>query len=206
MPPSIVRGLLLLSGGIDSPVAGHTVASHGYPVSSLHFSLEPFTDDSPEGKSRLIARALGFPFMVCRAGNLLESIARHCAHRYYFVLSKRFMLRIAEAHARNIGCDFLVTGENMGQVSSQTLENLAVIDRAVSMPVLRPLIGHDKQEIVDRARGIGTYEVSCGPEVCDVLGPRHPATASRLEVIESEEARLDMGCLVRDAVSTIGAG
>jgi len=175
----------------------------GCAIDALHFSLQPFTDATAEEKSSAIAHMMGWKFSVCRSGEMMENIVKRCAHRYYFVLSKRFMLRVAEAFARKHGCDCLVTGENLGQVSSQTLENLFVIDCAVSMPVLRPLIGYDKLEIVNNAKARGTYEISCGPEVCDVLGPRHPAVASRLSAILHEESKLDTGQLVESALVTV---
>lgn len=193
----------MLSGGIDSPVAGNTMMREGCAIDALHFSLQPFTDASAEEKAFGIARMMGWKFFVCRSGEMMEEIVEGCAHRYYFVLSKRFMLRVGEAFARRNGYDCLVTGENMGQVSSQTLENLYVIDHAVSIPVLRPLIGYDKLEIVNRAKARGTYEISCGPEVCDVLGPRHPAVASRLSAILREESKLDTKQLVESAFDTV---
>jgi thiamine biosynthesis protein ThiI len=195
--------LLLLSGGIDSPVAGHIMTRQGCAIDALHFSLQPFTDATAEEKSSAIAHMMGWKFFVCQSGEMMEKIVKSCAHRYYFVLSKRFMLRLAETFAQKNGCDCLVTGENLGQVSSQTLENLCVIDCVVSIPVLRPLIGYDKLEIVNNAKARETYEISCGPEVCDVLGPRHPAVASRLSAILQEESKLDMGQLVESALETI---
>ena len=113
------------------------------------------------------------------------------------------MLRIAEAFAERGRHDFLLTGENMGQVSSQTLENLYVIDRAVSIPILRPLVGYDKLEIVNLAARIGTYEISRGPEVCDVLGPKHPSTAAHLQTILEEEGKLDLERIVKHAMENI---
>ncbi len=198
------RGVLLLSGGIDSPVAGHRVAETGVELRPLHFSLEPFTDAAPEEKSRRIADLLHFPQLhVCDIGDALAEIARTCRHRYYFVLSKRLMLRLAESLARREDAPFLVTGESLGQVSSQTLWNLRAIDAATDLPVLRPLIGWDKVEITAAAQAIGTYEISKGPEVCDVLGPSHPATRAKLEVVEAEEARLPYEGLLAASLETL---
>lgn len=196
--------MLLLSGGIDSPVAGHLLSRRGVEILGLHFSLEPFTDSAPEEKARRISNLLGFPRLyVCSIGEALAEITRNCKHRYYFVLSKRLMYRLAESLAREQNCQFLITGESLGQVSSQTLHNLKAIDEAVQMPVVRPLIGWDKVDIVRAARGIGTYDISKGPEVCDVLGPPHPATQARLEVVHAEEERLDYETIVRKSLGTL---
>ncbi len=198
------KGVLLLSGGIDSPVAGHVMAREGVEVLGLHFSLEPFTDSAPEEKARKVSDLLGFPSLyVSSIGEALAEIARQCKHRYYFVLSKRLMYRVAEALARDKQARFLITGESLGQVSSQTLHNLRAIDDAVGIPVVRPLIGWDKVDIIDAAREIGTYDISKGPEVCDVLGPTHPATQAKIEVVESEESRLDYGDLMRRSLDAL---
>ncbi|MFQ5986066.1 MAG: tRNA sulfurtransferase [Thermoplasmata archaeon] len=198
------RGTLLLSGGIDSPVAGHLVAARGVEVVALHCSLEPFTDRAPEEKSRQLADLLGFSALyVAHLGDALAEIARRARRRYYFVLSKRLMFRVAEALARREGADFLITGESLGQVSSQTLWNLRAIEEAVRLPVLRPLIGWDKVDIVREAERIGTYPISVGPEVCDVLGPAHPTTRAKLEVVESEEARLHYDTLLEGSIASL---
>lgn len=194
MPP---RAVLLLSGGFDSPVAGYLMAHQGYDVVAAHFSLEPITDDGSTVKSRKLAEILGFPTLyVVRVGEAFAEVADACHRRFYFVLTKRLMVRLADALADRERADVLLTGENLGQVSSQTLMNLRAIDAAARRPVLRPLIGLDKQEIMDRAKTIGTYETSVGPEICDLLGPPRPATAARLEQILEEETKLDIPALV----------
>jgi len=196
------KALLLLSGGIDSPVAGHLIARQGLEVLAVHFSLEPITDDAAAVKSRRLAERLGISkLVVVIVGPAFAEIAKVCDLRLYFVLSKRLMVRIAEAIARREGCAYLLTGESLGQVSSQTLQNLRAIDAASSFVVLRPLIGFDKEETVRIAREIGTFEISEGPEICDLLGPAHPATRASLEQVLAEEARLDMDRLVRDALA-----
>lgn len=198
------KGVLLLSGGIDSPVAGHLMASQGAALVALHCSLEPFTDRAPEVKSQEIAEALGFPVLyVARLGDALAEIARRCRRRYYFVLSKRLMFRVAEAVAGREGADFLLTGESLGQVSSQTLWNLRAIEAAVTLPILRPLIGWDKVEIIREAERLGTFAISVGPEVCDVLGPAHPTTRAKPEVAEAEEARLHYEALLEGSLATL---
>lgn len=191
------KGILLLSGGFDSPVAGHLMARQGFEVVAAHFSLEPITDAGSSVKSRKLVGILGFPTLyVVRVGEAFAEVASACHRRFYFVLTKRLMVRLADAIADREGADVLITGENLGQVSSQTLMNLQAIDAAAKRPVLRPLIGMDKQEIMDRAKTIGTYDVSVGPEICDLLGPAKPATAARLSQIREEETKLDIEGLV----------
>lgn len=199
---TVAKGMLLLSGGFDSPVAGHLLRERGARLDAVHFSLAPVTDDAAEGKALRIADLLGLAHLhVVPVAEAFMEIVRTCAHRYYYVLSKRFMVRVAERLAQAEGCDVLVTGENLGQVSSQTLPNLRAIDAVATLPVVRPLIGFDKQEIIDRARALGTYGISAGPEVCDVLGPPKPATQARLDAVLREETRLDIGALLEDALA-----
>jgi len=205
MEPLGGRGLLLLSGGFDSPVAGHLMQTvQGIEVLALHVSYEPVTDDASVHKAARLATHLGIrTLFVVRAGDAFKEIVKRCRHKLYFVLTKRLMMRVASEVAGREGCRWLITGESIGQVSSQTLPNLAVIDRAATVPVLRPLIAFDKQEIVDRAKEIGTYEISVGPELCDLLGPKHPATAARLDDVLAEEANLDVPALVAQILGTI---
>ena len=185
-----MKGLLLLSGGIDSPVAGWLLQKT-MTIAAVHFSLEPYTNDEPEKKSRALAKQLGFtPFTVLSIAKEVKQIVDKCDHRLYFVLMKRAMLRKAEALARQQGCTHLATGESLGQVSSQTLENLRAIDQAVQLAVLRPLIAWDKEEIIRLAQQIETFEISKGKEMCDVLGPEHPSTKARLETVLAQEQHL----------------
>lgn len=186
-----MKGLLLISGGFDSPVAGYLMQQKRVEIIAVHFSYEPFTDNGPEIKSRKASELLGFKkFVVVNIGKECEQIAKNCNHKFYFVLTKRLMLRKAEEIAKREKCDFLITGENLAQVSSQTLLNLKSITDAVKIPILRPLLTYEKNEIIKLAMKIGTYEISKGPEVCDVLGPKHPATRSNLEDIRIEEGKL----------------
>jgi len=197
-------GVLLLSGGFDSPVAGYVMARQGLRPVAAHFSLEPITDDAAAVKSRRLCEILDVPTLyVVRVGEAFAEVARTCNRRFYFVLTKRLMIRLADAIADREGAEVLVTGENLGQVSSQTLQSLRVIDRASRRPILRPLIGFDKQEIVDLAKEIGTYEVSRGPEICDLLGPPAPATRPRLDQVLVEEAKLDLARLVEEPLARV---
>jgi len=200
------RGVLLLSGGFDSPVAGHLMSRQGLDLVAAHFSLEPITDDAAAVKTRRLCELLGIPALyVIRVGEAFAEVAHRCDRRFYFVLTKRLMVRLADAVADREGADVLVTGENLGQVSSQTLANLRAIDEAARRPVLRPLIGFDKQEIIDRAKDIGTYEVSKGPEICDLLGPPAPATQAQVAQILAEEAKLDLASLVETTLEGVAA-
>lgn len=200
----MTRALLLLSGGFDSPVAGKLLQEQGVKLEAVHFSLEPFVDKLTEEKAARLAAHLGLERLhVVAAGPLFSELTQKADQRLYFVLSKRLMARVAGQIAPTLGCDAIATGENIGQVSSQTLPNLASIDRAAPLPVLRPLLAYDKVDIVDLAREIGTYDISVGPEVCDVLGPTHPSTGAALERVEKEEARFDVADLVERGVRSV---
>lgn len=182
-----MKALLLLSGGIDSPVAGFLVKKK-MDLMSVHFSLEPFTDNQPELKSRKLAKILGIPMCTVNISKQLKNIVDKTDRKYYFVLMKRLMFREAENLAKKHDCNYLVTGENLGQVSSQTLENLYAIDCSVSIPVLRPIISMDKQDIIKIAEKINTFEISKGKETCDVLGPDKPSTKAKLsDILEQEK-------------------
>lgn len=180
------------------------MARQGTDVVALHCSLEPFTDAAPEEKAREIVEALDLAGLhVAQLGEPLAEMARRTRRRYYFVLSKRLMFRAGEALAEREGAAFLVTGESLGQVSSQTLWNLRAIEAAVELPVLRPLIGWDKVEIIREAERIGTYDISVGPEVCDLLGPAHPTTRAKLDIVEAEEAKLDYDGLLEATTASL---
>lgn len=185
------NGILLLSGGIDSAVAARFALDEGHSLVALHFATKKITGLESLEKSKKLAKMLGLKrLFVCEASDQFAEIARTCEHRYYFVLMKRLMLKTAQRLAATENCEFIVTGESLGQVSSQTLYNLSVIDLATKLPVLRPLLGFDKQQIVDLAKKIGTLETSTGKEMCDALGPPKPATKSELAPVLVEEKKL----------------
>lgn len=196
-----MKAILLLSGGIDSPVAGWLMKRKGYELLALHCSGEPFTKQEAEDKAMTLAQKIGCSkFIVVPFGFLQAEVVKQCRHKYYYIIIKRFMLRIAERIMIEQGAQAIIKGDCIGQVGSQTIPNMSVISRAISTRVSRPLMCFDKEEIITVARKIGTYELSIGPETCSLLGPKHPATKSTPEVIAYEEANLEVGKLVEEAV------
>jgi tRNA uracil 4-sulfurtransferase len=201
------RVLGLLSGGIDSPVAAWRMMRRGCRVDFVHFHSEPFLDRTSQEKARELARLLvawelDATLHVVPFGEVQRQIVTSVLRPLRVVLYRRMMLRIAAALARAIRAQALVTGDSLGQVASQTLENMAVIGAATDLPVLRPLVGMDKGEIADEAMRIGSYETSIIPDqdCCTLFTPRHPATRARLDDVLAAEARLDVPALVELAV------
>ncbi|MBI4441223.1 7-cyano-7-deazaguanine synthase [Candidatus Woesearchaeota archaeon] len=196
-----MKAILLLSGGIDSPVAGWMMKRKGYELIAVHFSGEPFVKKATEDKARMLAAKIGCrKFIVIPFGFIQAEVVTKCRHRYYYIIIKRFMLRIAERLAQEEGASAIIKGDSIGQVGSQTIPNMSVISKAISMRVSRPLLCFDKDETIALARKIGTYELSIGPEMCSVLGPKHPATKARLDIIEREESNLDGETLIAEAL------
>ena len=199
-----MKALLLLSGGFDSPVAGHLLQNKDVELVALNFSQEPATDHKETEKAMKLAEILGINrFIWVKMGQQLAELVNKCNHKLYYVLQRRLMLRVAEKIAAEEGCDYLVTGDNLAQVGSQTLSNMAVIDRATSMTVLRPILCNDKVETINIAKEIGTHDASCGPELCALFGPKHPATSSRIEFVEKEEMNIDVDKMVADVIATV---
>ena len=197
------KALLLLSGGIDSPVAGF-VAKEKFELLAIHFSQEPFTDSTPQEKALAAAKKLGIKeLIVVDAGKLLQNIADNTYREYYFVLMKIFFMKAAEKIAQEKKCEFLVTGESLGQVSSQTLSNLNNINREVRIEILRPLLFLEKQEIIDISTKEGFFEASCGKEMCDALATGKPKTISDRNKISQEEIRCGMEMLATEAVKNM---
>lgn len=198
------KGLLLLSGGIDSPVAGQMAVQNGTELIAVHFPTEKITGKESIQKCLLLSKKLGVKkLFVCDLSSQFGEISKKCEHKKYFVLTKRLMLSIAQKVAEKNQAVFLVTGENLGQVSSQTLSNLSVIDKAVEMPVIRPLLCLEKVQIVELARKIGTLEASLGKEICDALGPKHPATKTNLVEIIKEEKKIEPEKLIASALESL---
>ena len=203
------KGLVLLSGGIDSPVAAWMMAKRGMVIEAVHFHSYPYTSPRAQQKveelAGIVASYCGR--MKIHVINLLpiqEQIVQNCPEEETTILVRRFMMRIGERIARRSGCMMLITGENLGQVASQTAEALVVTDACVQMPVMRPLIAMDKVDIMDKAMEIGTYEKSIEPyeDCCTVFLPKHPSTKPRLAQIEASEALLDVEGLVDAAVKS----
>ncbi|MGQ9834953.1 MAG: tRNA uracil 4-sulfurtransferase ThiI [Thermoanaerobaculaceae bacterium] len=193
------RALVLLSGGIDSPVAALLTLKRGATVDFVHFHSAPYTTEASVRKAkelvRLLARYQGNARLtLVPFGSFQQEVAQKVPERLRVILYRRMMVRVAERIARRRRCAALVTGESLSQVSSQTLENLAAIDRVAHMPILRPLIGLDKQEIVDLAEAFGTFDISILPhqDCCSFLQPLHPATRTTPKACEEAEASLDV--------------
>ena len=201
------RAMSLLSGGIDSPVASWMMAKRGIALEMVHFYSYPYT--SPEAKEKVLDLArLLTPWTgrlivhVVPFTHIQEELRRACPEELFTLLMRRFMMRIAEGMARRTGCRALVTGESLGQVASQTMDAMAVTGAVASLPVFRPLVGMDKEEVVRIARKIGTFETSILPyeDCCTVFTPRHPRTRPHLDEIEAAEAVLDVEALVQEAL------
>jgi tRNA uracil 4-sulfurtransferase len=196
-----MKGVLLLSGGIDSPVAGYLMLKRGVEVVGLHMDARPHSSEAGLGKAKALAAKLGIRLIVAPYGRFHEEAARNCKTKIHCVLCKRFMYRVAEAVAVGEGADFIITGESLGQVASQTLDNLAVLDAAAEIPVMRPLIGFDKEDAIRVARAAGTFDVSSADVGGCPFVPHEPSTKARLEAVLGEEAKIDIPGLVGEAVS-----
>ena len=204
------RALSLLSGGIDSPVASWMIAKRGVIVDMIHYYSYPYT--SPEAKEKVLDLArLLVPYIgktcvhVVPFTKIQEELRRSCPEELFTILMRRFMMRIACAVAEKNGIQALVTGESVGQVASQTLEAMACTNAVCTLPVLRPVVGMDKEEIVRIARRIGTFETSILPyeDCCTVFTPKHPKTRPQLADLEEAERALDVEALVAEAVAGI---
>ena len=189
-----MKAVLLLSGGFDSPVAGRMLLRQGVELEALHCSFEPVTDDASVRKAEVLARQMGLTRLwVARIGQALGRIPHDReAHRYYFLLQKRLFYRLADAVGDQVGADAIATGENLGQVSSQTLPNLVTLEQAARRPIVRPVLGLDKVDIIRLAKAWGTHDTSIGPELCDLLGPTYPATTSRADLVLAAESRIGL--------------
>ena len=205
------KGLLLLSGGIDSPVAGHMMAKRGLKVDCLHFHSYPYTNMQAKEKVVDLAKILseytcGTNLYTVKVTHIQEAIHEKCKPDLMITLLRRFMYRIAERHALRIGAQCLITGESLGQVASQTIEGMTSSNSVVEqLPVLRPLVGFDKNEIIDRSVKMGAYETSILPfeDCCTVFLPDFPAIRPKLTEIMREEAKLDVEGLIAEAFESV---
>lgn len=203
------KGLVLLSGGIDSPVAAYMMAKRGMTVDALHFESFPYTSERALEKVLTLAKELTeycgrIRVHIISLTHIQEEIRDKCCEDYFTLLLRRFMMALADRTADHVGARALVTGESLGQVASQTLAAICVTDMMASRPVFRPLIGMDKEDIVKISRNIGTFETSIEPfeDCCTVFTPRHPKTQPELEKVTAEEAKLDFGALLDEAFAT----
>ena len=204
------RGMLLLSGGIDSPVAGWMMAKRGLELGAVHFFSYPYTSEEAKQKvldlAEIVARWSGkLTVSVVPFTKIQTEIRDKCPEDYFTIIMRRMMMRIAERVAEKQNCQGLITGESLGQVASQTIQAITVTNAVCEMPVLRPVIGMDKEEIVTIARKIGTMETSILPyeDCCTVFTPKHPQTKPRREEVEEMEKVLDIEALIEEAMAGI---
>ena len=204
------RGLLLLSGGIDSPVAGCMMAKRGMEIEALHFESFPYTSERAKEKVLQLAQEMcefcaKIHVHVISLTHIQEEIRDKCEEDYFTILLRIFMMRLAERCAADYKCGALITGESLGQVASQTLAAIGVTDSVVNIPVFRPCIGLDKSEIVKEARHYGTFDTSILPfeDCCTVFTPRHPKTQPKIEAVMAELAKLDVDALLDEAYESM---
>ena len=201
------KAMLLISGGIDSPVAGYMIAKRGVQIDAVHFYSYPYTSERARDKvielTKLVSRYAGMIHLyLVPFTDIQMTIYDKCPSTETTVLMRRLMMKIAERIAKDTGSQALITGESIGQVASQTIESLCVTDDAVSMPVFRPLIGFDKEEIVEKAQKIGTFETSILPyeDCCTVFVPKHPVTKPKVDKLRESEALVDFEPLICKAI------
>jgi len=205
------KGLLMISGGIDSPVAGHMIAKRGMKVDCIHFHSYPHTNMQAKQKVIDLAKVLssyegGLNLYVVSVTHIQESIHEKCAEELMITLLRRFMFRIAEKIAKDNKLQCLITGESLGQVASQTVEGMTSSNSVVKdLPILRPLVGFDKDEIIERSQKMGAYDISILPyeDCCTVFLPKHPAIKPRLDYIRREENKLDVEGLLKEAFESV---
>ncbi len=204
------RAMCLLSGGIDSPVAAYMIAKRGVEVECVHFFSYPYTSELAKNKvlelGRLVTKYCGrMTVNVVGFTKIQEAIRDHCPEEFFTLIMRRFMMEISQRIAKQDGCKALITGENLGQVASQTMEAMAVTGAVVDIPVFMPLIGMDKEEIVTVARRIGTLDTSILPyeDCCTVFTPRHPKTKPNLGQVLYAEKKLDREALIEEALQNV---
>ena len=204
------KAAILISGGIDSPVAAWMMARRGVELTAVHFASPPYTSERAEQKVTDLLRRVGdyagrMTMFTVPFARIQEEIMAKCPEELFTVIMRRFMMRAAERIARQEGCGALITGESLGQVASQTLQAIACTDEAAGMPVFRPLIGMDKVDIIAAAHRIDTYDLSILPyeDCCTVFTPRHPRTRPALKFVLRAEEVLDADALLEDCLSRV---
>ncbi len=202
------KAALLLSGGIDSPVAGAMIAKRGLEIMAIHFASPPYTSERAKLKVMTLCKKMAaytgrIRFVVVGFTEIQEEIGKNCPEDYFTLIMRRFMMELAGRIAAQYGAEALITGESLGQVASQTVQAIACTDAASPLPVLRPAIGMDKEEIVTIARRIDTFETSILPyeDCCTVFTPRHPRTHPMLSMVEAAERALDREALMQRALA-----
>lgn len=202
------KALLLLSGGIDSPVAGYLMMKRGATLEAVYFHSFPFTSDRAKEKVIKLCKVLAeyggqIVLHVVNFTEVIKELAEKCPNDYLTIMMRRMMVRVAEQIAKKVGAKVLVTGESLGQVASQTMESIVAVDEAASMPILRPLIGFDKVEIIDLSKKIGTYEISIEPyaDCCTIFVPKKPETKPKLHKVKQFEENLNLEKLVEHALA-----
>lgn len=203
------KAMLLISGGIDSPVAGYMIAKRGVSLAAIHFYSYPYTSERARDKvvdlAKIVSRYAGpIDLYLIPFTEIQLTIYEKCPATETTVLMRRLMMKIAERVAKKADAQALITGEAIGQVASQTIESLTVTNDAVTMPVFRPLIGFDKEEIVDRAKAIGTFDTSILPfeDCCTVFVPQHPVTKPKVDKLRESEALVDFEPMIATAIET----
>lgn len=204
------KAALLISGGIDSPVAAYMMAKRGIELTAVHFASPPYTSERAEEKvvsllTQVAQYAGRMNLFVVPFTHIQEEIRDRCPEELFTLIMRRFMMRCASALAEKEDCGALITGESVGQVASQTIPALACTDAVCDRPVFRPVIGMDKEEIIGIARRIGTFEISIQPyeDCCTVFTPRHPRTRPKLALLEEAEQALDVEALVQEALNGV---
>ena len=204
------KAAIMISGGIDSPVAAYMMAKRGIQLTGIHFASPPYTSERAEQKvitlMEKVSRYAGnMNLHIIPFTRIQEEIQKNCPEEYFTIIMRRFMMRLAQWVARDNDCGALITGESLGQVASQTIPAMAVVDCLAHMPVFRPLIGMDKEEIVVISRKIDTFETSIQPyeDYCTVFTPRHPNTRPKRRLVEEAESVLDVEALMKDALEGI---
>lgn len=204
------RAMCLLSGGIDSPVAAYMIAKRGVEIECVHFFSYPYTSELAKNKvlelARLVTKYCGrMTVNIVSFTQIQEAIRDNCPEEYFTLIMRRFMMEISQRIAKDDGCKALITGENLGQVASQTMEAMAVTGAVVDIPIFMPLVGMDKEEIITIARKIGTMETAILPyeDCCTVFTPKHPKTKPHLGQLIHAERKLDRDALVAEALASV---
>ncbi|MBR3804526.1 MAG: tRNA 4-thiouridine(8) synthase ThiI [Clostridia bacterium] len=204
------KGLLMISGGIDSPVAGYLMAKRGMKLEAVHFHSYPYTSEQAKEKVIELTKAVGeytggIKLHIVSFTEIQEAIHKFCKEEYMITLMRRFMMKISEKIAKNNGLQTIITGESLGQVASQTIESITSSNSVATLPVLRPLIAFDKIDIIKISEKIGTYQTSILPyeDCCTVFLPKHPLIKPNLKKVQLEEERLEVDALIECALSNV---